>query len=288
MPTQLRQQKFPFGSLRKDPHWSVQGLKFYSQFKPAGKLIDETANKNDGTITGPIWVGNGLRFDGTDDVVTMSLPSALVADSPITVVISAKQTTSDLEAIINIQAAGENAGQILLCYLTGGNQVRTSQAVASGRNQASVTTIDTNVWNQYTLTHPGTSTRGDIYVNGILANGTPVGALSMFGANEITLGAGLNATFDFTGDIAYCYVYDRVLSASEIQQLYINPDLPMQQYHVLGKAPVVAASPGQVIFITKAEREAAIEAAILTMWACQGVNGRRDFMKHTGLAVIGL
>ena len=51
---------------------------------------------------------------------------------------------------------------------------------------------------------------------------------------------------------------------------------------------VAAPSPGQVIFITKAEREAAVKAALPVMWACQGANNRRDFMKYTGLAVIGL
>lgn len=52
-----------------------------------------------------------------------------------------------------------------------------------------------------------------------------------------------------------------------------------------GAAPPVV---GQVILITKAEREAVIKAAIPMMWACQGVNNRRDFMKHTSLAMFGL
>ncbi len=54
------------------------------------------------------------------------------------------------------------------------------------------------------------------------------------------------------------------------------------------QAGAAAAVTGQVIFITKAEREAAIKAAIPIMWACQGVNNRRDFLKHTSLAMFGL
>lgn len=54
------------------------------------------------------------------------------------------------------------------------------------------------------------------------------------------------------------------------------------------QAGAAAAVAGQVILITKAEREAAVKAAIPMLWACQGVNNRRDFMKHTGLAMIGL
>ncbi len=218
-----------FGQQLNLGHWSTDGLVFLWRGIEAGNAVDESPYHNDGTITGAVWAGGGLSFDGTDDVITMALPATFVADNPVTVIISAKQTTSDTECLVNIQAAAGDPGQILLCYLNGGNRCRTSQASIGSRNQASVTTINTNVWNQYTLTHPGTNTRGDIYVNGVLANGTPVDVLSNFGANEFTIGAGFSATFDFTGDIAYCYVYGRVLSANEIQQLYINPNLPMQQ-----------------------------------------------------------
>ncbi len=272
-------------------HPLARGLVGYWLHNEGSGLVtnDLSGNGNYGAITGPTWAAGGLRFDGTGDVVTMALPPTLVANSPVTVIISAKQTTSDLEAIINIQAAAGDPGQILLCYLTGGNQCRTSQAVTPGRDQASVTTINTNVWNQYTLTHPGTDTRGDIYVNGVLANGTPISVLSAFGANEFTIGAGLNATFDFTGDIEYCYVYDHVLLAGEILRLFRDPYILFRQDPAwIGQAAVAAPSPGQVIFITKAEREAAIKAALPVMWACQGINDRRDFMKYTGLAVIGL
>lgn len=54
------------------------------------------------------------------------------------------------------------------------------------------------------------------------------------------------------------------------------------------QAAIAAAVTGQVIFITKAEREVAIKAALPVLWACQGSNNRRDFLKYTGLAVFGL
>ena len=54
------------------------------------------------------------------------------------------------------------------------------------------------------------------------------------------------------------------------------------------QAGVAAAVTGQVIFITKADRETAIKAVFPVMWACQGNNDRRNFLKYTGLAVIGL
>ncbi|KKK61809.1 hypothetical protein LCGC14_3010640, partial [marine sediment metagenome] len=92
MPTRLRQQKHPFGSLRKDPHWSTKGLVGLWQFKPAGKLIDETSNKNDGTITGATWVAEGLRFDGTDDKV--DIPASTVNGNGGTFSAWVKDTTS--------------------------------------------------------------------------------------------------------------------------------------------------------------------------------------------------
>ena len=242
MPTRLRQQKHPFGSLRKDPHWSTKGLVGLWQFKPAGKLIDETANKNDGTITGATWVAEGLRFDGTDDEVAISLPSPLVAGGPITIVVAARQTTSDLEGLVNVQAAAGNPGQIGLIYLDTGNVVKWSREQSGARGQIS-NVIDTSIWHQYICTHAGGAVQGNIYIDGVLENSGVGISLSDFGANNIQIGAGLNATLDFTGEVAYCYVYDRVLSASESQALYINPDLPLQRQPLwLGKAPAVAGT----------------------------------------------
>ena len=52
------------------------------------------------------------------------------------------------------------------------------------------------------------------------------------------------------GEFSGTNIYDRALSASEIQELYINPDLPMQQYPAWwGKAP---AAPSGIVPIIQA------------------------------------
>jgi hypothetical protein len=191
-------------------------------------VYDLSGNWNTGALNGnTYWAagnkGAALVVDGTGDYIECSLPSNFAADMPITIVVKAKQNNANLEGLVNIQAAAENAGQILTLYLTGGNQARTSQASDAARDMATVTSLDTNKWNQYTCTHRGGAAEGDIYVNGVLANGTPISDLSDWGANVVQVGKGISSDYDFTGSIEYAIIFNQVLNATQIAQLYINP-----------------------------------------------------------------
>lgn len=217
MPTALRQQKYPFGSLRKDPHWSVQGLVYYSQFKPAGKLIDESLYGNHGTITGATWVGNGLSFSGSPDYVNLNTD---VLNAP---------TVFTYLAIITPSGSGSRT-------IVGGNINYPQWRVSSGGVQqllkASVTSMGTSSTviptsgpQHVACSYDGSTVR--FYLNGV-ADGAP-SSTQTFLTQTTFVGAKSASAEWFDGLIFDVKVYNRVLSVSEIQQLFIKPDLLMQQ-----------------------------------------------------------
>lgn len=251
MLTALRQQKYPFGSLRPDPHWSVQGLIFHSQFKPAGKLIDETTNKNDGTIVGPTWVGQGLTFAETQYVTIADKDIFTMLDG-FTVITNVNPTTIDDdhglvskyfdhsafvgEWALAIQSDGKAWGQCL----DGGPTDRIKVT--------SSFTLATNTWVRLAFTYDGSAvnTGLEIYKNGVLDTGSTHATDGSFAAMANTvapleLGVTLRDSIFrgwFIGSMDYVLIYDRTLSPAEIAELTRNPDLPFQQYPAWwGKAP---------------------------------------------------
>ncbi len=288
MPNYLRQQKFPFGSLRTDPHWSVQNLQYFSQFRPAGKLIDETPNKNHGAINGATWEGQKLRFVADNDFVNCGISDSLNLTGDFTIIVTATPdgiSAADRTIIgrsgtshwwLLMDGAGDPDGKIKL-FLSGDEHKTVQCWTADGEKR---TIAVTHSAPDLTFYRDGVFLDSKVSSNADNASGATT-YIGIDPRDETGLG--------WDGSIDYIWIWDRALSASEIAALFLNPALPFQQgMGWMGKAPAVAASQGQVIFITKAEREAAIKAALPMLWACQGSNDRRNFLKHTGLAVIGL
>ena len=88
-------------------------------------------------------------------------------------------------------------------------------------------TIDTPFvagWHMIVQTHDYSVASQRVYVDGVRVTGT-TGSLGLTSSRQgITLGADMNAAADFfDGIISHCCVYNRALSASEIQQLYREP-----------------------------------------------------------------
>ncbi len=253
-------------------------------------LGDSSRENNPGVITGPTWVGDGLRFNGTNQNVALGIWPGY---SRITIIARVRfaQAVGDMEQIMvadsspdrAFQFRREGAGKLQFVPFIGGG---TGSLITGG------TTLTTGKWFWVAATMDGSFVK--IYVDGVL-DATPVAGGDLDSASaEWSLGERTPANLeDFEGDLSFASVYNRALSASEINQLFIRQQNALHPSRAdiamwAGSQVAVAPSPGQVIFITKAEREAAIKAALPVMWACQGINDRRDFMKYTGLAVIGL
>ncbi len=241
MPSYLRQQKFPFGSLRTDPHWSTEGLIYFSQFKPAGILIDETTNKNNGTLTGsPTWVTDALLFNGgTSDLVTILHSNILNISSPATIILWIKFTSADNTVILDKNG---NAGFSVIPF-SGGNILCHYGGTSDSDRLRTVNEFDDGQWHQVAFVFRGTTVNGSVFVDAMddtdgaaTGNGTPAYGVD----TSMSIGSRGGAS-GFNGSVKSILIYNRELLQRELLSLYINPDLLFQQYPAwLAKAAVAA------------------------------------------------
>lgn len=186
---------------------------------------DSSGNDNDGTIYGATWTtdgkfGNALDFDGTDDYV--DLPSDMV------------DITSDFTVAfwVNVHDfSSENSWQRRMMVLTNGTDVLDLAILNSG----SKFTFKMGATEKQT---DSTFSTGTLYHFTLVRNS---GDYSIFvdGANEALSDGGISANSDdgadaigralnsstargrFDGIIDDVRIYDRALSASEIENLYV-------------------------------------------------------------------
>ncbi len=237
MATALRQQKYPFGSLRTDPHWSTKGLVFYPQFKPAGKLIDESPYKNHGVITGATWVGDGLFFSGTSGkYVNLGNPSHLELYSDFTVIVAYRDITGTYNMLCSKMDGGGHPIQITYWSSNTKFRVDGNDSTDAAFNTAEVDGNSSSGVIAVTVSDSLVS----LYVDGRFGDSVAItGGLRSRPSYNWYLGARNAGDAQITGTITGASIYNRILSASEIQQLTINADLPMQQYPAWwGKAGV--------------------------------------------------
>ncbi|KKN00099.1 hypothetical protein LCGC14_1141230 [marine sediment metagenome] len=242
-----------FGQQLNLGHWSTDGLIFYWRGIEAGNVVDESFYRNHGTITGATWEGNGLLFDGNEDFVdlgtsflpglfTVSIEMIFTPSSSGSIMLAEDGTTSNLNA--HLLLVEDNIVKFLIHNGT--------LDIGNG---------GTTIVPGTTYHVVGTWRAGEypkVYINGIIdtastTGSTPTGGALQSANTNLAIGgrpANTNTpitsvTFDYAGTISTVRYYNRVLSASEIAALNINPDLPMQQEPLvwLGQAPVGGTTP---------------------------------------------
>ncbi len=218
-----------FGQQLNLGHWSTDGLAFYWRGIPAGNVVDESPYGNHGTITGATWVGNGLLFNGVaNDLVNCGTNDSLNLTGNFTIIVRAApgDITLNDNTIIGrsgpthwwmlMNGAGGDNGRIAL-FLSG-SKLHSIQCWTANDQQRTIA-----------VTHNGSLVT--FYRDGVfLSSAASSNASSAAGATTyIGIDPRDAVGLGFNGSIEYIWIYNRVLSASEIQQLYINPELPIQQ-----------------------------------------------------------
>ena len=255
MLTQLRQQKYPFGSLRTDPHWSVQGLRFCSQFHHAGVVIDETANKNHGVITdagGAAWVANGLELNSNSNdrvqIGPASIADLIQANGSAGILFDSKSavaTGSTNAPFFHNTGSGDffrfvrsTDTELLLAMNDAGGSTRTFTVPDLWDGQTHF------VW--ITWSSDGITLLMWCYVDGILVDSDSSVAMeppvSQTGA-FLNIGGDSLATNTISGVMRMALVYSRTLSARNVLDFNRDPYILFRQYPAwMGKAPAAAAA----------------------------------------------
>jgi glucose/arabinose dehydrogenase len=180
---------------------------------------DVTGNNHTGTLTnGPVWTagkfGSGLSFDGVNDMVSVADSNMLDLSTGMTLSAWVFPTaTSGVRDIIIKE--GSNV-DIYNLYARNGQGNPESNVFVGGTNRTAVgPVLTTNTWTHVAGTYDGATLK--LFLNGVQA-----ATLSVSGAMPASTGAlriGGNSLWgeNFLGIIDDVRVYNRALTATEIQ-----------------------------------------------------------------------
>ncbi len=189
---------------------------------------DISGNSSTGTlVNGPVWTsgkyGGALSFGGTN-YVNLGNPVPLRLTGSMT-----------LSAWINISANPFDDGAIVAKLGPAGWQLKTSPdtgvrtaaiQISSNGSDAiqrySATVLATNTWYHIAGVYDAAARSLNIYVNGVLDNGVLAGTVPAAQFNttynvNIAQRTGMPGTFNFRGRLDEVHIFNRALSASEIQ-----------------------------------------------------------------------
>jgi chitodextrinase len=200
----------------------------YSFSEGSGTTVaDASGNGNTGTIVNATWTssgkyGNALAFNGSTSYVDVGNSASLQLTGSMT-----------LEAWINAAANPPDDGQIIAkSDDSAGWQFKTSPDTgpqtfgakvsgtsSTGTQRYSSLTRSLNTWYHVASVYNPAAGTLDIYVNGVLNNGTLIGSIP---ASQVSQGVNVNigrrtGGFYFNGIIDEVRVYNRALSVAEIQ-----------------------------------------------------------------------
>jgi hypothetical protein len=190
---------------------------------------DASGNGNTGTlVNGPLWaagrVGNALYFDGIDDNVTVPDSASLHLSSAFTLSAWVNPTVaqSDFTAAIAKNTATDH---VYFLYATSGagycgsNGFPLAGANLSGTQQVICNSsgLPLNTWSYLTSTYDGSNFK--FYVNGSLTQTVPFTGTIDPSTGILQIGASRFGEY-FKGFIDEVRIYNRALSATEIQATY--------------------------------------------------------------------
>ncbi|HEB26579.1 MAG TPA: hypothetical protein ENI05_02215 [Porticoccus sp.] len=227
-----------FGQQLNLGHWSTDGLVFFWRGIEARDAVDESFFRNHGTITGATWVGDGLDFNGAANEVALSQNAVMQQPMPMTLVSRIKPTLGNVGCVVANDGNGSGKYTGLVIFINADGKV---QALIGDNGGASSVNRKSFMTTTATLTDGEEATvvavfnslsSIDIYINGVSQAVTSSGTGASLGYSNTGGQIGLydwQSALPYTGVIFCASIYNRGLSASEIQALFINPNLPMQQ-----------------------------------------------------------
>lgn len=200
-----------------------------------GNVWRDLTRKSDMTINGPtashamgLPGGSGCyTFDGSNDYAQAG-PIDLTSVTQLTVAMWLYWGASGPAVDYPIETSANSSSTANAFYLNYGQATGSTQVRLRGTSAQSVanfTSPTSNVWHQivYCLDIPAGGSCFTVYVNGVAQSlsysATSQNATS-FGNHTWNFGARNGASNFFTGRFGDVRVYNRILSASEAQQLY--------------------------------------------------------------------
>jgi Concanavalin A-like lectin/glucanases superfamily len=208
---------------------AVQGpVAAYSFNEGSGATVfDGSGNGNHGTISGATrntsgQYGAALDFDGTNDLVTVPDSSSLDLTSGMTVEAWVRPlTTSGWRTAVLKERPGDT---VYALYSSNNDNGRPSGRLRVNGSNVFVngtSRLTTSVWTHLATTFDGSNLR--LYVNGALVATRAASGAILTSTNPLRIGGSSALGRWFRGRIDEVRVYNRALSASEIQSDRTTP-----------------------------------------------------------------
>ncbi|MHC4616748.1 MAG: LamG domain-containing protein [Planctomycetota bacterium] len=209
----------------------AEGLVSYWKFdEGSGSTAYDSAGTNDGTIYGAQWtsgvLGGALEFDGVGDYVGIGNPASLNFAGLITIAAWIKpEAIAGVDINRNIVAHGHGGFQDQAVYLRIANDGQyevgshIQDSTDTGRAQYVVPLGDKGNWVHLAGLHDGSDWR--LYRNGVevASKNVPIGGIQV--DEDWAIGArGTGTERFFTGSVDDVRIYDRALSAEEVEEVY--------------------------------------------------------------------
>lgn len=192
-------------------------LSLYWNFdQSSGTIVnDSSLVGNNGTlINGPVWtagkIGSGaLSFDGVNDRITTS--SDFIGAGPITVCMWIFTPTVPSENFIS-------NGKFILATAYNYRLSLKSNGVTTA--SSAVNALVPNTWSHICITRDQSGVT-NIYKNGVISGtANQNSGIPQMGTSNVVVGANINGSGPFVGTMDELRMYSRVLSSSEILEVY--------------------------------------------------------------------
>ncbi len=188
---------------------------------------DKSGNNNHGTVTGATHSPNGglnstgaYQFDGSDDFVTLSNINGYSAgNTPVTIAAWFNMNNTSGNGIIGIGSTG-NRQHFYIRNKCWGEHVQIG-VDDGGADQwwESTTIAQTNRWYHVAASYNPNGRVVKLYIDGILQKEVTL-SNDLALTDQMRIGGDWYNDNDFNGMIDEVYVYNRVLSDSDVQNLY--------------------------------------------------------------------
>ena len=180
-------------------------------------VADSSGNGNTGTlIGGAAWLSgytnSDVNFDGADDMVTVADNAAF---DPSIITVSAWVNPTSVTATQQIITHGNDlAGW----YLEVASSTARLRFITTSIHESSSATLSVNNWQHVVVVHDGNNDY--FYINGLLMQTVAdTSAITNYDANLI-IGQWSSGSYFWRGGIDEVRVYNRALSAGDVNQLY--------------------------------------------------------------------
>jgi len=194
-------------------YWTFDGKDM-----PNGVALDKSGNRNHGNLvnisTSTFYtsgkIGQGLKFDGTNDYVVSDLNKTTIGSIPSISLWVKSNTSQTTKGVFQIADGLTNSLPWILIQ----RDSTSLKFFLHGAYRITLTFND-NEWHHIVILYDGTTWRS--YLDGV-AGGTFVGASGSFLGAKTWIGNGYNGYFN--GSMDDVRIYNRALSATEVRQLY--------------------------------------------------------------------